>query len=636
MQRRIQILNPLLANQIAAGEVIERPAAVVKELIENSLDAGATQLDIHIEKGGVQRIHIRDDGTGIHSEDLALALSRHATSKIYELSELECVQSLGFRGEALASIAAVSRLKLISKHRTADSAWQIQVEGIAHAPMLEPAAHPDGTTVEIHDLFFNTPVRRKFLRSEKTEFTHIEEVVKRVALSHFGVGFQLKHNQRTVLQLSKASTPSEHEQRLAKLCGMAFMEHALRIEFEAMGLQLVGWIALPTFSRSQADMQYCYVNGRMVKDKLLSHAIKQAYHDVLYGDRHPAYVLFLTLDPAMVDVNVHPTKHEVRFRESRSVHSFLRHSVKQALAEASPGMTPTHLEPLKEPIVEEQTDTIALVENSLVTPLASIGLDKKPSPTKTAVYAPPLRQTQLPLEAREYLPAYQALYGAQDQTPATSDSETAVLAPASIQPTEHKASDEPPFLGYAIGQIQYTYIIAENAQGMVVIDMHAAHERILYEQLKTAYLQGKLTGQELLIPHLLTITEKEGDSLQQHQALFTDLGFIVERMGIHSCAIRQVPTILQNMRYEQLVQDMLTDLANQENTERAQETLMAILGNLACRSAVHTQRKLSLAEMNSLLRDMEKTPNSGYCNHGRPTVRQFSLAELDKWFLRGR
>ncbi len=615
MTNRIHLLDPLLANQIAAGEVIERPASVIKELLENSLDAGARHITIHVERGGVQLLRVRDDGSGIHKDDLPLALSRHATSKIHNLNELEQVSSLGFRGEALASIAAVSRLTLSSHYQGAETGWQIQIEGTGEAD-LQPVAHPQGTTIEIRDLFFNTPGRRKFLRTEKTEFSHIEEVVKRIALGCLQAGIVLKHNQRTILDLPAAMTQQEHEQRVAKICGESFIEQALAIETEAAGLKLQGWIAKPVFSRSQPDLQYFYVNGRMVRDKVISHAIRQAYHDVMYGDRYPAYVLFLTLSATEVDVNVHPTKHEVRFRESRLVHDFIFKGLHQVLAHTRPGAAPEPTEQIK--------------QNSL--------------PIKQYTHSQSSHQWQqppLPMQIREQLPLYEALY-AKPPAVSTPEPQGSLLAAtilsqsdSKITPATSSYNDSPP-LGYALGQLQGIYILAENKQGLVIVDMHAAHERILYEQLKAAYLGGQLKSQGLLLPLSLNLTEKEADYAEQYQPLFQQLGFTMERLGPTGCVIREVPVLLKDVNVIQLVRDVIADLMAQETSNRIQETLEAILATVACRSSAQAHRKLTIAEMNALLRDMEKTDRSGQCNHGRPTFRQFSMQELDKFFLRGR
>lgn len=619
---RIQLLDPRLANQIAAGEVIERPASVVKELLENSLDAGATQIEIHIEKGGSQLIRIRDDGQGIHKEDLGLALSRHATSKIQSLEQLEQIMSLGFRGEALASISSVSRLTLSSQHYQAQHAWQIQAEGREPNAELQPVSHPKGTSVEVRDLFFNTPARRKFLRSEKTEFSHIEEVVKRIALSAFSSAISLKHNQRLVFQTSAASNQAEREQRVAKICGEAFVENALALETQALDMQLSGWIALPTFSRSQPDLQYCFINGRIVKDKLINHAVKQAYHDVLYGQRHPAYILFLQIDPSLVDVNAHPTKHEVRFRDSRLVHQFLCKNLQQVLASY------TKKTDITSHVLVEASTTIAPEFSQTTLSTASI----TPLPASAAIprqsYSSSKPQSPSVFAVQEQLPLYQQLYQA---LPGNN------LAVASSNPIQApEPSSTIPALGFALAQLKGIYILAENEQGLIIVDMHAAHERVLYEKLKLAQSQGNLPAQTLLVPIALALSEKEAEYLQDHQTLFSSLAFVIEPLSPTSFSIRQVPQLLSKANIADLIRDVLADLMAEQGGHRLQNQINELLATIACRGSAQAHRKLTIPEMNALLREMEQTKRIGQCNHGRPTLREFSMKELDKLFLRGR
>lgn len=684
--RRIQILPPLLANQIAAGEVIERPASVVKELLENSLDAGAKDIEIHIEKGGIPLIRIRDDGKGIHKDDLTLALSRHATSKIHSLHDLEQVHSLGFRGEALASIASVSRLTLSSRYQHEPLAWQIQVEGREPEPHLQPVSHPPGTTIEIRDLFFNTPARRKFLRAEKTEFAHIEEIVKRMALSAFDVGFSLKHNQRVIFSFPPASSPYEKEQRIARLLGEPFIQHAFAIEFTSGSLALSGWLAAPEFNRSQADMQYFYVNGRIIRDKTVSHAIKEAYHDVLYGGRYPAYLLFLKLEAEAVDVNVHPTKHEVRFRDNRSIHHFLVKNIQQTLTTIKAGEVPS----LDALTIKEsdspQTRLELLKSNQDIMTVAeetspSAPSFNRPKPPDSALKSPrsfaqknKYPQTASFAKIQEQLPLYKEFY-----TKANKDFSTTEVLPksASMENSDLKSSEEQktenfsstlekinatsitqasasemstliqetkstpdvlsiPPLGFALGQLHGIYILAQNTEGLVVVDMHAAHERILYEQLKSQMDSGALQKQTLLVPIVVTATEREIDCAEEQVSLFEHLGIVIERISPTSCAIRQIPMILKNENMAQLMADVFTDLMVQENSSRIQHHIHEILGTIACRVSTRAHRSLTLTEMNALLRDMEKTNSSGQCNHGRPTWRQFSMKTLDQLFLRGR
>ncbi|MEW6352962.1 MAG: DNA mismatch repair endonuclease MutL [Pseudomonadota bacterium] len=590
---RIQRLPPQLVNQIAAGEVVERPASVVKELIENSLDAGARHIEIDAEQGGVRLLRVRDDGGGIHRDDLALALSRHATSKIASLEDLERVATLGFRGEALPSISSVARLTLCSRTADARSGWRMSGDGgeIYGAP--EPAAHPPGTTVEVRDLFFNTPARRKFLRSEKTEFGHLEDVVKRIALSRFDTGFLLRHNQRVVHSLRPAPDDAERAQRVAAVCGTAFIEQALHVDFEATGLRLWGWVGLPTFSRSQTDLQFFYVNGRMVRDKLVSHAVRQAYQDVLYHGRQPAFVLYLELPPEQVDVNAHPAKHEVRFREGRLAHDFIFRSLHTALAGAGPGVAPREVE-----TVTTGVPVTGFVQQSM--PLA--------------VSAPPPLASQV----REQIAAYATLHP-------RPEPDAAVQAP----------SDDAP-LGYALAQLHGVYILAQNAQGLVLVDMHAAHERITYERLKADLAGQGLAAQPLLVPVTMAVSAREAGLAEEHQALFAELGFELSRLGPETLAVRRVPALLGDLDAAALVRDVLSDLLAHGMSARIRERMNELLGALACRSAVRANRRLSVPEMNALLRDMEATSRSGQCNHGRPTWVQFSMSDLDKLFMRGR
>jgi DNA mismatch repair protein MutL len=614
---RIELLSPRLANQIAAGEVVERPASVIKELLENSLDAGAARIDIDVEPGGVKLLRVRDDGSGIMQDDLALALSRHATSKIRDLDDLERVATLGFRGEALASVSSVSRLTLTSCTAGADQAWQVETEGRDMQPRLQPAAHPRGTTVEVRDLFFNTPARRKFLRTEKTEFSHLEEVVKRLALSRFDVAFNLRHNGRTVFSLRPAQGEQEARRRVASVCGPAFVEQSLSIDAERSGLRLWGWVGLPTFSRSQADLQYFFVNGRMIKDKLVVHAVRQAYRDVLYNGRHPTFVLFLEVDPSVVDVNVHPTKHEVRFRDGRMVHDFLFSTLHRTLAAQRPGDLPG-AEGLTEPATQ-QVAAPAGLDAGVFSGQGRMSLNEPSAGWSTPSYAldrPSVGQLN------DSLPGYSALYGAQ---PTAS---TALADNASPQ-------DVPP-LGYAVAQLHGVYILAENAQGLVVVDMHAAHERITYERLKLAMDQEGLRGQPLLVPESLAVSQREADCAEEHADWFARLGFELQRLGPEMLGIREIPALLRQADAVQLVQDVLSDLLEYGTSDRIEAHRNELLSTMACHGSVRANRRLTLTEMNALLRDMEQTERSGQCNHGRPTWTQMGMVELDKLFLRGR
>lgn len=628
--QRIELLSPRLANQIAAGEVVERPASVAKELLENSLDAGASRIDIEVEQGGVKLLRVRDDGAGIDPDDLPLALARHATSKIRELEDLERVLSLGFRGEALASISSVARLTLTSRRRGAPQAWQVEAEGRDMATRVQPAAHPEGTSVEVRDLFFNTPARRKFLRSEKTEFEHLQEVVRRLALTHFEVGFHLRHNGKSVLNLHPASDEAQRARRVAGVCGPAFLEQALPIDIERGGLRLWGWVGLPTFSRSQADLQHFYVNGRAVRDRLVGHAVRQAYRDVLYNGRHPAFVLFLEIDPATVDVNVHPTKHEVRFRDSRMVHDFLYGTLHRALADVRPqDQLPAAAAPLRsEPAAGGRPAGEFAGQNEM--PLAAhvpaaapesswqppAGLQSRPAGSggRPPVAPPASAQPQAELQG-----AYRQFFAPLDGAPALPEAQ----------------GDVPP-LGYALAQLKGIYILAENVHGLVLVDMHAAHERIMYERLKEAMASEGLRGQPLLVPETLALSQREADCAEEHAGWFARLGFELQRLGPESLAIRQTPALLRQVQAAALVRDVLGDLLEYGSSDRIQAHLNELLATMACHGAVRANRRLGLPEMNALLRDMERTERSGQCNHGRPTWTQLGMDELDKLFLRGR
>lgn len=611
---RIQLLNPRLANQIAAGEVVERPASVVKELLENSLDAGASKVELDIEAGGVKLIRLRDNGGGIEKDDMPLAMSRHATSKIRDLEDLERVASLGFRGEALASISSVARLTLTSATDEGESGWQVSCEGRDMQASLSPAAHPRGTTVEMRDLFFNTPARRKFLRTEKTEFNHLEEVVKRLALSRYDVGFQLRHNNKIVHSLPPAGNQLEQERRLSRVCGPAFLESALRIDAEASGLKLWGWVALPTFSRSQADMQHFFVNGRMIRDRLVAHAVKQAYRDVLFHGRHPAFVLYLELDPAVVDVNVHPTKHEVRFRDGRSVHDFIFRNLHRLLAEVRPA------DQLNAAQLERSEVQPAFVPQQSPISFAS----DRPAFSQQSVPGRPISEQAV----REQMAGYGALQSRDSASTAFTPRQSAVGGAAQ--------NEEVPPLGYALAQLKGVYILAENTQGLVLVDIHAAHERITYERMKNARDTERIRSQPLLVPMSIAVSEREAACAESSSDMFGELGMKVERVGEESLVVRELPVLLANSDVEQLVRDVLSDFMEYGSSDRMLAHVDEILSTMACHGSVRANRRLSIPEMNALLRDMEATERSGQCNHGRPTWVQVSLPELDKWFLRGR
>ena len=618
---RIQLLSPRLANQIAAGEVVERPASVIKELLENSLDSGARRIEVDVEQGGTKLLRVRDDGGGIPADDLPLALARHATSKIRELEDLEQVLSLGFRGEALASISSVARLTLTSRTAEADQAWQVETEGRDMAPRVQPAAHPVGTSVEVRDLFFNTPARRKFLKTEKTEFEHLQEVIRRLALARFDVAFHLRHNGKSVLALHEAADDLSRARRVAAVCGPAFLEQALPIEIERNGLHLWGWVGLPTFSRSQADLQYFYVNGRMVRDKLVAHAVRQAYRDVLFNGRHPTFVLFLEIDPAAVDVNVHPTKHEVRFRDGRMVHDFLYGTLHRALGEVRPEdqlAAPAAVSSMVRATGQEAGEFGPQAEMSLAGNLLQAPAAPSTWQAPGAGYQAPRPQGGMPMA--EAAGAYREYF--------------APLNTTAPRLPEHQG-DIPP-LGYALAQLKGVYILAENAQGLVLVDMHAAHERITYERLKTAMASEGLRGQPLLVPESLAVSQREADCAEEHGEWFQRLGFELQRLGPESLAIRQTPALLKQAESVQLVRDVLADLLEYGSSDRIKAHINELLGTMACHGAVRANRRLTLPEMNGLLRDMEHTERSGQCNHGRPTWTQLGMDDLDKLFLRGR
>lgn len=648
---RIHKLSPRLANQIAAGEVVERPASVVKELLENALDAGAHKVVITAENGGVKRVAIRDDGIGMEKDDLPLSLSRHATSKITSLDDLEAVATLGFRGEALASISSVSRLRLTSKTEGAEQAWQAETEGRDMNAQLSPASHTRGTTVDVRDLFFNTPARRKFLRTEKTEFSHLEEVVKRQALSRFDVSFELSHNGKAVHVLRPAPSLIDKEQRIAALCGKPFMENAVQIDVEASGLKLWGWVALPTFSRSQADLQYFYVNGRVIRDRLVSHAVRQAYRDVLYNGRHPAFVLYLELDPALVDVNVHPTKHEVRFRDGRMVHDFIFRSLHKALADLRPedqaAQAPEHSPHAG--VLNAQGVTHG---EGMANTQGMVAGQSQANPTYGSQTAMSLSNRPAATQVQDQLRGYGALHPDANNAMhpnASSAFEQASAATLSAlgqvpqgfavgngaQDAEQAALQDSP-LGFAIAQLHGIYILAQNRQGMVVVDMHAAHERITYERMKAAYYSEGISAQPLLVPMSLAVSQKEADVAEQCAEELTRFGMLIERAGPETVVVRQVPVLLQGVNVEQLVRDVLSDMIAHGYSDQLEASANELMSSMACHGSVRANRSLTIPEMNALLRDMEETERSGQCNHGRPTWTEMTMPQLDKLFLRGR
>ena len=584
----IRVLPPQLIDQIAAGEVIERPASALKELVENSLDAGAKRVDIEIQAGGTRLIRIRDDGVGIAKDELALAMSRHATSKIVSLDGLESVATLGFRGEALPSIGSVAHLKLTSRAEGEDSGWSIESDG-GDLSSLRPAAHPRGTTLEVRDLFFNVPARRKFLRTERTEFAHIDTVVRSLSLARFDVAWQLRHNQRANLALPRAQSREEHEARLSQVCGESFLEHARYFERELEGMRLFGWLADPTFSRSQADMQYTFVNGRVVRDKVLRHAVRLGYQDVLFQSRQPAYVVFLEIDPRRVDVNAHPAKLEIRFRDSGLVHDFVFRTVEAALATT---LESGQRDAMRPPAHAAEDETVESARQRL------LGLSGRPG---TA-------------EVRETARLYDVLHS---------------------RPVPPPVDQELPPLGFALAQLGGIYILAENGEGLIIVDMHAAHERITYERLKQALGEEKLKRQPLLVPISLRVSEREAEAVEVHAEELARLGLVAVRRGPEKIQVTEVPQLLKETEVEALMRDVLSDLLAAASVRRVAGAADELLATMACHGAVRANRQLDLEEMNALLREMERTERSDQCSHGRPTWTRITIAELDRLFLRG-
>lgn len=593
----IRLLPDQLISQIAAGEVIERPSAVVKELLENAIDAGATQISIRLEAGGVKRIAITDNGSGIPHEQMALALTRHATSKIADLHDLENVATLGFRGEALASIASVAQLTITSRTRDAAHAWQVQ----GHDPSAaSPASGAPGTMVDVQDLYFNTPARRKFLKSEQTEYGHCLDIVKRIALARPDLNFSVTHNGKTT-EYWQQSTLSE---RSAEILGDTFAQARLPLEASAGPVSLFGLIGLPTAARGRADAQYFYVNGRFVRDKLLTHAVRSAYQDVLHGDRYPAYVLQLQLDPSLVDVNVHPSKIEVRFRDSRAVHQFVFHAVSRSLATTAPGAD----------------DTVAASEPTRVSPFA----------------IPWGRQTmrQPSLGVAQPLARYGDMFA---ETLQAAQASTSAGSSFSVNPGSvgESGDDDTHPLGFALAQLHGIYVLAQNRSGLVLVDMHAAHERILYEQFKQALETQSVTLQSLLIPVSFHADAVEVGTAEEYRETLHSLGFDIAVMSPTTLAVRAIPALLRNADAQSLARDLLRDLREFGGSEVLTERRNELLGTLACHTAVRANRALTIPEMNALLRQMEATERADQCNHGRPTWVQLAIQDLDRLFLRG-
>ena len=634
---RIKQLNPRLSNQIAAGEVVERPSSVVKELVENALDAHCTRMDIDLEAGGTKLIRIRDDGDGIYREDLTLAMSRHATSKIEVVDDLEAIDTLGFRGEALASIASIAKVTMTSRRKAAadaesddaeDTAWQVTVGGSLMTPELVPAPHPVGTTVEVKDLFYNTPARRKFLRTEKTELQKIEEVLRKISLSHQQVTINVSHNGKQSRHFAAVGAGSDAERRVGAVFGKGFMENAIYMERSYEGdapgrqLSIRGWIGLPTYSRSQADQQYFYVNGRSIRDKLVSHAIKQAYQDVLFHGRHPVFALFLSIDPKLVDVNVHPTKHEVRFRDSQQVHGFLFKSIYSALADVRPTS-------------EEGYGSV--VDATAMSGMGAPGAGMQNNPTQGYM---PLTSGNALHGASPFGSAFQPSGGASSNNVREQLNHYGNLLGVSGDQTSPEGlpettDDSVPPLGYAVAQIHGVYILSQNTNGLVIVDMHAAHERITYERMKRASDSEGMKKQPLLVPLSLALSEKECTVAMDFSDELDDLGFELQQASEESLVVRSIPAILAKSDAEGLVKDVISDLVELGSSNRIQQHRDELLSTMACHGSVRANRRLTIPEMNGLLRDMEATERSGQCNHGRPTWTELSMHALDSLFLRG-
>ena len=595
----IRVLPEALINQIKAGEVVERPAAVVKELIENALDASARRIEIELEAGGLGLIRVRDDGRGIDREQTVLALQRHATSKIASLDDLDHVATLGFRGEALPSILSVSRFALTSRTAADAHGWRVGGAGRHDGAAPQPAAHPPGTTIEVRDLFFNTPARRRFMRAESTEFRHVDQLVRRIALSRDGLALRLSHNGRRALDLAEATAIAGHEARVAAICGAEFLTNAVTVDAEQPlldgPLRLHGLIALPSFARAQPDLQYLYVNGRMVRDKLLTHALRRAYADVLHSTRHPAFVLYLEIDPAEVDVNVHPQKTEVRFRRSAPVHDLVFRTVQAALTRIRPQPAQHHR----------------------VEPLQALA-GRAPAARTPLRYGEPSGSRPWPLREAAGVPATAwSLY------PAAADADAV-------------DTDESP-LGRAIAQLRGVFVLAENRQGLVLVDAHAAHERVLYERLKRQLAEGGIPSQALLMPEDVEIGEEEADRVEAQRSALARLGLVIDRAGPASLRVRAVPPLLARTDLPALLRRLAGSEADSDrHFVEALDAQHRILADIACRGAIKANRRLTLPEMDALLRDMERTPNAGQCNHGRPTWVQIDADALDRLFLRGR
>ncbi len=664
----IQRLPDHLVNQIAAGEVVERPASIVKELIENALDAGARSIQVELEKGGLERIRIRDDGHGIDAAELPLALTRHATSKISSLDDLSAVASMGFRGEALPSVASVSRLELTSRTAAQEHGARLAyvADGIGSATGRSvsggvgfnapaPAPHPVGTTVDVRSLFYNVPARRKFLRTARTEFSRCDAVVRTLALAYPGVALQLVHNGKTVLDLAAATTDTAEDQRLMRVLGNAFGEAARRVSIDgADGLSLEGWVAEPSFSRSQSDMQHFFVNRRSVKDRVVAHAVRQAFGDLMYHQRHPAFVLFLGIDPEAVDVNVHPGKQEVRFRESSMVHGFVRRALKDFLAAISPGdraegsaLAGQVREHTGDQAPQARLEQAGLdlsvgqntdLDGSQGTAANTLDTNSAGWPG-TQDHSASLRGTSAhgTDAARQQFRAFQKLGAPAPISPYDRSSEGVVTQPGNeVADKRADSGQELPPLGFAVAHLHRVYVLAQNASGMIIVDAHAAHERIVYERLKAAHREGDVRMQRLLVPVSVDVGVAEADRAEQEAESLVALGLELTRRGPECLSVRGVPALLGDADAAALVRDVISDLIEHGSSERVQDAIDRVLSTMACHGSVRANRALTIPEMNTLLRQIETTPNSGQCNHGRPTWTALDMRALDALFMRGR
>ncbi len=602
----IRILPEQLIHQIAAGEVVERPASVIKELVENSLDAGATQIEVEVEDGGIKLCRIRDNGCGIPKDELVLAITRHATSKIASIDDLESVATLGFRGEALPSIASVSQMRVISRVADNDNAYAVSAnDGTISEP--KPAAAPVGTTIEVRELFFNVPARRKFLKAERTELQQLTRQLERLALSRFDVSIILKSGGRVVFNYPVAVTEQQQQQRIAMIMGDDFMSHAMHFKHDGAAMSVQGWLCLPTFARNQPDLQYWYLNGRVMRDRVLNNAVRLGYQDVLFGGRHPAYLLYLQLDPALVDVNAHPAKLEVRFRDGRQVHDFVHHTIEQVLRDTHAGAISMAHMPANSSSLLTAGDHASL---QAVMPMW---------PAQSAYQVE---------QDRQHDAVHDQLGSSHSASSQTND----------ITHREHGSPGQSlvPPLGFAIAQLHGVYILAQDAEGLILVDMHAAHERVTYERLKTALARGNIPAQSLLVPISVNVTASDAALIEEHAALLAKVGLEAERHGPISILIRAVPVLLGRWDAQELLQQILGELREHDVSHHVERCLDEVIGTFSCHTAVRANRNLSIAEMNALLREMERTVRSDQCVHGRPTWTRVTMHELDRLFMRGK